>query len=40
MKTFKDMLATDPVPDDITVIPSPEALKNKIIVRAKKPKGA
>ncbi|XP_037793332.1 1-phosphatidylinositol 4,5-bisphosphate phosphodiesterase delta-4-like [Penaeus monodon] len=35
-----DMLATDPVPDDITVIPSPEALKNKIIVRAKKPKGS
>ncbi|XP_063604355.1 1-phosphatidylinositol 4,5-bisphosphate phosphodiesterase eta-2-like [Penaeus indicus] len=35
-----DMLATDPVPDDITVIPSPEALKNKIIIRAKKPKGS
>ncbi|XP_047486033.1 1-phosphatidylinositol 4,5-bisphosphate phosphodiesterase eta-2-like isoform X2 [Penaeus chinensis] len=35
-----DMLATDPVPDDITVMPSPEALKNKIIIRAKKPKGS
>ncbi|XP_068245715.1 1-phosphatidylinositol 4,5-bisphosphate phosphodiesterase delta-4-like isoform X3 [Palaemon carinicauda] len=34
-----DMLATDPVPDDIAAVPSPESLKNKVIVRGKKPKG-
>lgn len=34
-----DMLATDPMPEDLKVLPSPEALKNKILVRGKKPKG-
>ncbi|XP_066957865.1 1-phosphatidylinositol 4,5-bisphosphate phosphodiesterase delta-4-like isoform X5 [Macrobrachium rosenbergii] len=35
-----DMLATDPVPEDIGAVPSPESLKNKVIVRGKKPKGS
>ncbi|XP_045600729.1 1-phosphatidylinositol 4,5-bisphosphate phosphodiesterase delta-4 isoform X3 [Procambarus clarkii] len=35
-----DMLATDPVSEDITAVPSPEALKNKIIIRGKKPQGS
>lgn len=35
-----DMLATEPVPEDITAVPSPEALKNKIIIRGKKPQGS
>ncbi|KAK7063226.1 hypothetical protein SK128_007129 [Halocaridina rubra] len=34
-----DMLATEPVPDDVTSLPSPESLKNKILVRGKKPQG-
>ncbi|XP_071545060.1 1-phosphatidylinositol 4,5-bisphosphate phosphodiesterase delta-4-like isoform X4 [Panulirus ornatus] len=34
-----DMLATDAIPADISTLPSPEALKNKIIIRGKKPQG-
>jgi len=35
-----DMLATEPVPKDITALPSPTDLKNKVIVKAKKPAGS
>ncbi|XP_042209036.1 1-phosphatidylinositol 4,5-bisphosphate phosphodiesterase delta-4-like isoform X2 [Homarus americanus] len=35
-----DMLATDQAPADITSVPSPEELKNKIIIRGKKPQGS
>ncbi|XP_076043012.1 1-phosphatidylinositol 4,5-bisphosphate phosphodiesterase delta-4-like isoform X13 [Oratosquilla oratoria] len=43
VKQFKEILGDDlltqPVSDDIKVLPSPEELKGKIIVKAKKPKG-
>lgn len=35
-----DMLFTEPASRDLVALPSPEELKNKIIVRAKKPQGA
>ncbi|XP_076043003.1 1-phosphatidylinositol 4,5-bisphosphate phosphodiesterase delta-4-like isoform X4 [Oratosquilla oratoria] len=42
VKQFKEILGDDlltqPVSDDIKVLPSPEELKGKIIVKAKKPK--
>ncbi|CAL4059861.1 unnamed protein product [Meganyctiphanes norvegica] len=34
-----DMLATEPVPKDISVLPSPTDLMNKVIIKAKKPAG-
>ncbi|XP_050703506.1 1-phosphatidylinositol 4,5-bisphosphate phosphodiesterase delta-4-like isoform X2 [Eriocheir sinensis] len=34
-----DMLLKEPVSEDLVALPSPEALKNKIIVRGKKPQG-
>ena len=34
-----DMLLTDPVPSDLSALPSPEDLKNKVIIKAKKPQG-
>ncbi|XP_057378966.1 1-phosphatidylinositol 4,5-bisphosphate phosphodiesterase delta-4-like isoform X2 [Daphnia carinata] len=34
-----DMLYTTPVDDSMKILPSPEALKNKIIIKAKKPSG-
>jgi hypothetical protein len=34
--SFSDMLYTEPVSVDMTVLPSPESLKRKVIVKAKK----
>ncbi|KAK4328303.1 hypothetical protein Pmani_001287 [Petrolisthes manimaculis] len=34
-----DMLLTEPVSEDLIAVPSPESMKNKVIVRAKKPQG-
>jgi len=33
---FKDKLLLEPLPEDITVLPSPEQLKGRVIVKAKK----
>lgn len=33
------MLLTEPVSEDLIAVPSPESMKNKVIVRAKKPQG-
>ncbi|XP_066996511.2 1-phosphatidylinositol 4,5-bisphosphate phosphodiesterase delta-4 isoform X2 [Anabrus simplex] len=38
IQVFGDMLYTDPVDENMQALPSPESLKNKIIVKAKKQK--